>query len=264
VDEREWENCDDPTRMLRPLNMRLRANARRRGRTPDLERLRLFACACSRRIWHLLGEEDQGAVQALEEYARTRDRNDLLKARRTHRLAGNRASQEMSSVSRDHPASEALLLTAWAKNLATSVVWEATATKPTSAANAHLSAARAVGSLQRAGEVNGGGHPSGGKPAIDWQVVSAEELAAQAALLRDLFGPLPFREVGFDLAWLTPAVLSIARRAYDERDFTALPVLADALGDAGCDNQDLLQHCRERGLVHCRGCWVIDLLLGRA
>jgi hypothetical protein len=81
--------------------------------------------------------------------------------------------------------------------------------------------------------------------------------------IRDLFGPLPFREVGFDLAWLTPSVLSIARRAYDERDFTALPVLADALADAGCDVEDLLRHCRERGLAHCRGCWAIDLLLGK-
>jgi hypothetical protein len=84
-----------------------------------------------------------------------------------------------------------------------------------------------------------------------------------AHLLRDLFGPLPFREVVFDLAWLTPAVLSIARRAYDERDFTALPVLADALANANCDNEDLLRHCRERGLAHCRGCWAVDLILGK-
>jgi hypothetical protein len=88
--------------------------------------------------------------------------------------------------------------------------------------------------------------------------------AGQAAhLVRDLFGPLPFREVRLDLAWLTPAVLSIARRAYDERDFAALPVLADALADAGCNNEDLLRHCRERGLAHCRGCWAVDLLLGK-
>jgi hypothetical protein len=89
------------------------------------------------------------------------------------------------------------------------------------------------------------------------------ERQAQAALLRDLFGPLPFREVRIDLAWLTPSVLSLARRAYDERDFSALPVLADALAAAGCDNEDLLRHCRERGFPHCRGCWAVDLLLGK-
>jgi hypothetical protein len=95
-----------------------------------------------------------------------------------------------------------------------------------------------------------------------WPAGAAE--AGQADLLRDIFGPLPFREVHLDLGWLTPSVLSIARRAYDERDFTALPVLADALADAGCDNEDLLRHCREPGLAHCRGCWIIDLLLGRS
>jgi hypothetical protein len=77
------------------------------------------------------------------------------------------------------------------------------------------------------------------------------------------FGPLAFREVRIDPAWLTPSVLSVARRAYDERDFAALPVLADALADAGCGNEDLLRHCRERGLAHCRGCWAVDLILGK-
>jgi hypothetical protein len=89
------------------------------------------------------------------------------------------------------------------------------------------------------------------------------ERGFQADLLRDLFGPLAFREARIDPAWLTPSVLSIARRAYDERDFAALPVLADALADASCDNEDLLRHCRERGLAHCRGCWVVDLILGK-
>jgi hypothetical protein len=90
-----------------------------------------------------------------------------------------------------------------------------------------------------------------------------QERQAQAALLRDLFGPLPFREARLDPAWLAHSVLSIARRAYDERDFAALPVLADALADAGCDDEDLLRHCRDRGLAHCRGCWAVDLILGK-
>jgi hypothetical protein len=90
-----------------------------------------------------------------------------------------------------------------------------------------------------------------------------EERVALVGLLRCVFGN-PFRaKPGIERAWLPPSVLSIARRAYDERDFAALPVLADALADAGCDNEDLLRHCRERGLAHCRGCWVVDLLLGK-
>jgi hypothetical protein len=47
---------------------------------------------------------------------------------------------------------------------------------------------------------------------------------------------------------------------YDDRDFRAMPILADALEEAGCDNQDILSHCREPG-EHVRGCWVVDLVL---
>ena len=43
-----------------------------------------------------------------------------------------------------------------------------------------------------------------------------------------------------------------------------MPVLADALEDAGCDNQDMVRHCREQGSVHTPGCWVLDLLLQKA
>jgi hypothetical protein len=82
-------------------------------------------------------------------------------------------------------------------------------------------------------------------------------------LLRDLFGPLPFREVRVDPSWLTPAAVPIARGAYEGRDFTALPVLADALEEAGCDQPDVLGHLRGPG-PHVRGCWAVDLLLGKS
>jgi hypothetical protein len=49
---------------------------------------------------------------------------------------------------------------------------------------------------------------------------------------------------------------------YDSCEFGGMPILADALQDAGCDNADVLDHCREPG-EHARGCWVIDLLLGK-
>jgi hypothetical protein len=63
-------------------------------------------------------------------------------------------------------------------------------------------------------------------------------------------------------AWRSPTAVSIAERIYDERDFAALPILADALEDAGCEVPDVLNHCRSAGL-HVRGCWVLDLVLGR-
>jgi hypothetical protein len=64
------------------------------------------------------------------------------------------------------------------------------------------------------------------------------------------------------LAWNDGTVRRIAQAIYDEHAFDGMPILADALEDAGCDNADILRHCREPG-VHVRGCWVIDLLLAK-
>jgi hypothetical protein len=93
---------------------------------------------------------------------------------------------------------------------------------------------------------------------------SGEERPHQARLLRDIFGN-PFRPVTVDPSWLRwndGTVPKIAQGIYEERAFERLPILADALLDAGCDNEDILSHCRGEG-PHVRGCWVIDLLLGK-
>ena len=83
----------------------------------------------------------------------------------------------------------------------------------------------------------------------------------QAALFRDIFGN-PFRPVTFSPVWRTDTALALARQMYDAREFSAMPILADALQDAGCDNDDILNHCRGPG-PHVRGCWVVDLVLGK-
>lgn len=79
--------------------------------------------------------------------------------------------------------------------------------------------------------------------------------------LDDIFGN-PFRPVAADPSWLTSAVLALVHRMYDSKDFSPMPILADALQEAGCDNTDVLDHCRGEG-PHTRGCWVIDMLTGR-
>jgi hypothetical protein len=89
-------------------------------------------------------------------------------------------------------------------------------------------------------------------------------LPRQAALLRELFGN-PFRRRTINhswIAWNDSAIRSMAQAIYDERAFDRLPILADALEDAGCDDADILAHCRSGG-EHVRGCWVVDLLLGK-
>jgi hypothetical protein len=88
------------------------------------------------------------------------------------------------------------------------------------------------------------------------------ECRAQAALLRDIFGN-PFRPIAIDPSWLTSTVTALARQMYESRDFGPMPILADALQDSGCENSDVLTHCRGDG-PHVRGCWVVDLILGKA
>jgi hypothetical protein len=84
--------------------------------------------------------------------------------------------------------------------------------------------------------------------------------AALAGVLRCLFNP--FGPASLDPAWLTADVRALARGIDQGRKFEEMPVLGDALEDAGCTDQGVLEHCREGD--HARGCWLLDLVLGRA
>ena len=88
-----------------------------------------------------------------------------------------------------------------------------------------------------------------------------EVTGAFTRLLRDIFGN-PFRPVSFDSHWRTSDVVGLARAIYEDRAFDRLPILADALMDAGCADEQVLAHCRGDG-PHVRGCWVVDLVLGK-
>ena len=81
-------------------------------------------------------------------------------------------------------------------------------------------------------------------------------------LFRDIFGN-PFRPVAFDPSWRTSTAVALARQMYESRSFDRMPILADALEEAGCDEPSVLTHCRGDG-PHVRGCWVVDLVLGKA
>ena len=92
-------------------------------------------------------------------------------------------------------------------------------------------------------------------------------------LLREVFGnPFatrrkrktdPRRGRMFDPAWRTSTAVVLAKQMDEAREFSAMPILADALQDAGCDNDDILSHCRDPNQIHVRGCWVVDLVLGK-
>jgi hypothetical protein len=94
------------------------------------------------------------------------------------------------------------------------------------------------------------------------QALLKEARRRQDAIFRDLVGN-PFEPVAFDPLWRTSDVLGLARAIYEGGSFDRLPILADALMDAGCPDDSILCHCRGHGL-HARGCWVVDLLLGKS
>jgi hypothetical protein len=94
--------------------------------------------------------------------------------------------------------------------------------------------------------------------------LSDAEIHSQAHLVRDIFGN-PFRPVTVDPSWVQwkdGTVVQLARSIYDDRRFTDLPILADGLEDSGCTDRDILGHCRSGG-DHVRGCWPVDLVLGK-
>jgi hypothetical protein len=95
-----------------------------------------------------------------------------------------------------------------------------------------------------------------------WRGVSALTAEHLPGLIRCIFGPLLHRPVSADPSWLTSTAVALAQTIYTDRAFDRLPILVDTLEEAGCDDADILTHCREPG-PHVRGCWVVDLVLGK-
>ncbi|VTR96472.1 Uncharacterized protein (Fragment) OS=uncultured bacterium PE=4 SV=1 [Gemmata massiliana] len=104
-----------------------------------------------------------------------------------------------------------------------------------------------------------------GKTFEEWveekSAVFRVENSLTSVQIRDIFGN-PFRPVPFSPSWRTSTVVALAAQMYESRDFSAMPILADALQDVGCDSADVLDHCRNDG-PHVRGCWIVDLVLGK-
>jgi hypothetical protein len=206
------------------------------GRKTGKRKRRLFACACVRRAWHLLGDpRSRRAVEVAELFADgLADGRQLAAA---HAEADG-AGMELNGKCTNEQTRESVM--AWK-------VWKA------ALAAKHAAAEKRPddGAMQHAADAN-----------FDRRSNLDRENTAQANLVRDLFGN-PFRPVEFDPAWRTTAAVALARAAYDEMAFDRLPVLADALEEAGCSDREVLKHCRGKG-PHVRGCWVVDFVLGKS
>jgi hypothetical protein len=101
-------------------------------------------------------------------------------------------------------------------------------------------------------------------PSAVWHSLMKQGWAAHCNVLRDIFGN-PFHPISLDPGWTVwnnGLIRKMAGDIYNERRFGDLPILADALEDAGCTEPNILSHCRGPG-PHVRGCWVVDLLLGK-
>jgi hypothetical protein len=190
-------------------------------------KLRLFAAGCCRRIWTRLDVRGRKAVEVAEQFADGRIRPGEL---------------------------EAVHASVWGRKRDLWAVIGVTTTDP--AEGARGASLAACSAAQRSTRVS------------NRQAAYLAERAAQGDLLRDIFGPLPFHLLpSLDptlLAWNDGCVVKLATCLYEERDFIPerMGILADALEEAGVTNEDMIRHCRERA-VHVRGCWLVDLILGK-
>jgi len=225
--EAEWLACSDPTPMLQFL----------RGKASD-RKLRLYAVACCRRVWRWMTDDrSRQAVEISEMYADGWVGQKKLNAARREAFAASKSPIPFPVSTHDPQTS------AHAAIVALDACASSKTEEPWMIANATAGCARSL-VFHAEGDATG------------WS-----EMAAQCHQLRHIIGN-PFYPVTLDPAWLTSTVAQLAESIYQERAFDRLPILADALEDAGCRNADILNHCRQGG-EHARGCWVVDLLLGK-
>jgi hypothetical protein len=225
--EAEWLACTDPALMLEFL--RRKASDRR---------LRLFAVACCRRIW------------------------DVLKDQRSHVAVDT--SERFADGLIDVETLGAAASDAWSTSDRTEA--PAYASKPVPEPTFQETIDVAMATSNAAAEARADATPivTYGTPV--WEPARKAERTHQCTLLRCIFGN-PFRPSPplppAVLNWNDGTVRRIAEGIYEDRAFARLPVMADALLDAGCEDEELLAHCRSEG-PHVRGCWAVDLILGKS
>ncbi len=228
--EAEWPTCENSTEMLRSL-----------GTEVSDRKLRLFACHCCRSHWNLLTDErSRLAVEMAELWV-----NDLITDTELEAVE-SAAEQAKNDILVAHKESDP------------------------SVRELYSSAARAVNLIATIGEfgsercivVAGDCRMVAYRQSFDSEHPEDYDISL-CQIIRDIFGN-PFCPVAFSPDWRTETAVALAHTMYESRDFSAMPILADALQDAGCDNEDILAHCRDANQPHVRGCWVVDLVLNKS
>lgn len=258
--EQEWLTCSDPDAMLAFLQGTGLSSPRK---------LRLYACACGRRLWNLL---NPACREALDVAAKVAD-DTALQDRLSY--ARNIIQKELADGPLEHfvEAAEDFACTfyyhaARGREEAVRAVGAAVADDLLSVSpqdGAAYWARRALAQAAIAAALSGAweerepvsqAHQAG-------EAVERREQARQVRLLHDVFGNPLSAQPRYVATWRTPAVQGLAQRIYEDRSFERVPELAIALQEAGCADAEVLGHLRAEG-PHARGCWVVDLLLGKA
>lgn len=257
MNEVEWSICARPDLMLVHLQRHFDFRLLRR-------KLRLFICACRRLGWKLNKVVDErAAIEAAEGFAdglvphAERDaakqklafdylRYRLLPDNPRDRLILGRLIPDHFKGSPPSPRLLAILACETDNRLGDG-------------------AQQAAACLVRAWTEAALGPNASGRPGSEWKQWQAKHRRSVSYYLRDIFGN-PFRTISADSRWLEwndRTLPKLAQAIYDEFAFDRLPILADALEEAGCTDPDIFDHCRQPG-EHVRGCWVVDLLLGKS
>jgi hypothetical protein len=236
MNEEMWRACEDPEAMLEFL----------RGKASE-RKLRLFAVACCRLFWDSLNiGATRQSIEIIERYAD----NQATEAELSR---AQKAAHNAAWYIRDYPHlkddTAARLRCREALGIPTDETLSALYTDEV------LSRLYFVGFMAN----------TSARLRVDAVPMHRTDpllVRFSPRFCRDILGD-PFWRVTINATWRTSNVTGLAQAIYDDRAFDRLPILADALEDAGCDNADILNHCRQPG-EHVRGCWVVDLLLKRS
>jgi hypothetical protein len=218
-------------------------------------KFQLFACACCRRLWPLLVDESsRRAVEIAELYA------DGLVSKGEYRRAIQSARAAALELARPRVMVGEWLMAAQSRAVDAVVSTLESADPADEAATWGKEAVRALASRKPHDQSINPFSPESSSPSITPDAAWTAEAKAQCALLRELFGN-PFANPKLDEAWRSPQAQALAKSLLQNHTLDDLTELAKLLEQAGCEEEQVLRHCREQK-EHVRGCWVMDFVLG--
>ncbi len=239
--EEEWLTATDPTPMLEFL----------RGKASE-RKLRLFGVACCYEVRDLIAAMEEGSIGC--GFVAVRLGEELADARATPEDVRAAIEDRVGMIDSGSSPYGWLL----SRTLPGLADVDAQRGAIQTAASAGIARGRQVTNL--VDFARGERSQSTESSRAEGRIATEAAYSRQCILLRDIF---PFHPITLDPSWLTSSVVSLAQHMYDTQEFTAMPILADALMDAGCDNPQILEHCRGPG-PHVKGCWVCDLCLNKS